>query len=245
MDILKTIDEQQKKINELRPFDDHMNRQVKEYFRIGLTYSSNALEGNSLTESETKIVIEEGLTIGGKPLKDHYEAMGHSEAFDRMYELAKGSITTEHDIKELHRLFYQRIDSTNAGDYRSVKAIITGSHYPLPTPEVIPALMKEFVNSLKEPYAECHPVVLAAKTHKEFVFINPFVDGNGRVARLLMNIVLIQAGYTIAIIPPILRSDYIRLLEKAHEDDSELIDLIAKCVSETQKDFIKIIEGRD
>ena len=237
MEILNRIDELQKKINVLRPFDTHMNTQIKEYFRIGLTYSSNALEGNSLTETETKIVIEDGITIGGKPLKDHYETMGHSDAFDRMYELAQGKSITEDDIKELHKLFYLRIDEKTAGQYRTVKAIITGSHYPLPTPEVIPSMMQGFIGSLEKLQTNSHPIVFAAKAHKEFVFIHPFVDGNGRVARLLMNLLLMQAGYTIAIIPLIVRPDYIRLLEKAHEDENDFIELIAKCTHETQKDF--------
>ena len=131
-ELLKEIDKLQAEINMCRPLDKKLIEQQKEYFRIGLTYTSNALEGNSLTETETKIVIEEGITIGGKPLKDHFEAIGHSEAFDFIYKLAKAKAISERDIKELHRLFYFRIDKENAGEYRTVRAYITGSKISSP-----------------------------------------------------------------------------------------------------------------
>ena len=243
-EILSKVDEAQAKINALRPFSNEMNHQIKEYFRIGLTYSSNALEGNSLTISETKVVIEDGLTIAGKPLKDHYEATGHSDAFDHMYALATGKTITEDDIKKLHSLFYHRINEEDAGVYRKVQAIITGSQYPLPTPEALPGMMQKFIKDLPGLKKANHPVVYAAKLHKDFVFIHPFVDGNGRVARLLMNLVLMQAGYIIAVIPPLKRSEYISALEKAHKNDADFIKLIASCVYETQKDLLRMANGK-
>lgn len=114
-DILKKIDSIKAIIDAYRPLDSHMVKQLREYFRIGMTYSSNALEGNSLTETETKIVIEDGITIGGKPFKDHLEALGHSEAYDLLFRLAKHKDITEANVKELHRLFYYRISEDQAG----------------------------------------------------------------------------------------------------------------------------------
>ena len=116
--VFQKIDALKAKIDGHRPIDAYMLKQVREYFRIGMTYSSNALEGNSLTETETKIVIEDGITIGGKPVKDHLEALGHSEAYDLLFRLAKGRDITEANVKELHRLFYYRIDAKQAGKYR-------------------------------------------------------------------------------------------------------------------------------
>ncbi len=116
--------------------------------RIGLTYSSNAIEGNSLTETETKVVLEDGLTIAGKPLKDHYEATGHSEAYDMVYDLAKKKTITEKDILNIHRLFYFRIDEEDAGKYRKVPVIITGTEYVPPPASKVPALMKKFVKDI-------------------------------------------------------------------------------------------------
>lgn len=243
-EILNKVDEAQARINALRPFNNEMNRQIKEYFRIGLTYSSNALEGNSLTISETKVVIEDGLTIAGKPLRDHYEATGHSDAFDHMYVLAAAKTIVEEDIKKLHALFFHRIKEEEAGVYRKVQSIITGSQYPLPTPEALPGMMQTFIQNLPRLMKETHPVVYAAKLHKAFVFIHPFVDGNGRVARLLMNLALIQAGYIISIIPPIKRAEYISALEKAHKNETDFINLIASCVYETQKDLLRMVKGK-
>lgn len=240
--LLTEIDKLQKEINELRPLEGDALKQIKEYYRIGLTYSSNALEGNSLTESETKIVIEEGLTIGGKPLKDHFEAIGHSEAFDFIYTLAKRKDITESEIKGLHRLFYHRIDDIKAGQYRTQKAYITGSKYPLPAPEKIQVLMPEFVLKLNQLRKEKHPVEVSALAHKDFVFIHPFIDGNGRVSRLLMNLILLQEGYNIALIPPVLRSEYVQALEKAHTDDKDFMDLIARMVRESQKDYLRLFK---
>ena len=240
--LLKEIDKLQAEINKYRPLDKKLIEQQKEYFRIGLTYTSNALEGNSLTETETKIVIEEGITIGGKPLKDHFEAIGHSEAFDFIYKLAKGKTISEKDIKELHRLFYYRIDKENAGEYRTVKAYITGSKFPLPSPAEVPGLMKKFIAQLKSQREKKHPVELAVLAHKELVFIHPFVDGNGRVGRLLMNLILLQEGFTITIIPPVVRPEYLQTLEKAHTSDNSFIELIARMVRETQKDFLRLFK---
>jgi Fic family protein len=241
-ELLKEIDKLQAEINMCRPLDKKLIEQQKEYFRIGLTYTSNALEGNSLTETETKIVIEEGITIGGKPLKDHFEAIGHSEAFDFIYKLAKAKAISERDIKELHRLFYFRIDKENAGEYRTVRSYITGSKYPLPAPEEIPRLMKNYTSNLASLRNEKHPVELAALAHKELVFIHPFVDGNGRVGRLLMNLILLQEGFTITIIPPVVRPEYLQTLEKAHTSDDDFIELIARMVRETQKDFLRLFK---
>ncbi len=127
-----------------------------------------------------------------------------------------------------------------AGQYRQVKVIITGSKYPLPAPEEPPKLMEDFIQKIKELKEKKHPVEASALAHKEFVFIHPFIDGNGRVARLLMNLILLQAGYNIAIITPIMRQEYIQTLEKAHTDDKGFINLIARMVKETQKDYLRL-----
>lgn len=239
--ILAETDELQKEINTYRPLPPNMLKQLREYYRIGLTYSSNALEGNSLTETETKVVLEDGITIGGKPIKDYYEALGHSDAYDYMYKLANKKEFSEEDIKKLHKLFYHRIDEAKAGKYRKEKVFISGSKYTLPAPEKVPELMKEFTVKIKETADKRHPVEYSAIAHKELVFIHPFIDGNGRVARLLMNLILLQKGYCIAIIPPILRRNYIEALEKAHTDDTNFQKFIAGVVIETQRDYLRLL----
>jgi len=242
--LLKKIDALKAKIDAHRPLDTHMINQVREYFRIGMTYSSNALEGNSLTETETKIVIEDGMTIGGKPVRDHMEALGHSEAYDLLFRLAKGQSITEANIRELHRLFYYRIDSKEAGKYRKKKIIITGTDFIPPAPDKIPELMKSLIAGIPESKTKNHPVEFAAIIHKELVTIHPFTDGNGRAARLLMNLALLQAGYPLAIIPPILRRDYLNSLNKTHKGDNEpFINFIAGICYESAKEYLRLLEG--
>ncbi len=242
--VLKKIDVLRDKIDARRPLDAHMLKQVREYFRIGMTYSSNALEGNSLTETETKIVIEDGLTIGGKPVRDHLEVLGHSEAYDLLFRLAKSQDITEANIKELHRLFYYRIDAKQAGKYRKRRVIITGTNFIPPAPERIPVLMESFIAGLSEASTKRHPVEFAAIIHKELVTIHPFIDGNGRAARLLMNLALLQAGYPLAIIPPVLRRDYLDALNKTHKgDDGPFIRFITGVCYESAKEYLRLLEG--
>ncbi|MBN1830011.1 MAG: Fic family protein [Deltaproteobacteria bacterium] len=242
--ILKKIDALKAKIDGHRPLDTHMLKQIREYFRIGMAYSSNALEGNSLTETETKVVIEDGITIGGKPVRDHLEALGHSEAYDLLFRLAKGREITEANIKELHRLFYYRIDAKQAGKYRKHRVIITGTDFIPPAPGLIPELMKSFITDLPKARAEHHPVEFAAMVHKDLVTIHPFIDGNGRAARLLMNLALLQSGYPVAIIPPILRRDYLDTLNKTHKgDDGPFINFIAGVCYESAKEYLRLLEG--
>ncbi|MBF0216017.1 MAG: Fic family protein [Candidatus Omnitrophica bacterium] len=240
---ISEIDGLKTKIDAERPLSLNALKQLKEYYRIGLTYSSNAIEGNSLTETETKIVIEDGITVGGKPLKDHYEAMGHSEAFSFLYDLAKNSEITEDDVLRLHHLFYYRVDEKEAGKYRNVNVLITGSSYIPPSHAEVPALMKKFTGSIASMRKKYHPVEFSARLHKELVAIHPFVDGNGRTARLLMNLALLQTGYVVTIIPPILRNDYIDAIKKAqsHEkDDKPFINFISAMVYESAKEYIRL-----
>ena len=171
MNQLQQCDELKKKLDALRPFPAETLRSLREYYRVGLTYSSNALEGNSLTESETKVVIEDGLTVQGKPLHDVYEALGHAEAYDHLQLMATDKQLEIADILKLHELFYKRIDPSQAGKFRTVPVFISGSHYPLPSPEQIPKLMDEFLAWYRQNEAELHPLELAALAHQKFVFI--------------------------------------------------------------------------
>lgn len=239
-DLITRIDANKAQIDQHRPMQEPMLSQLRDYYRVGLTWSSNALEGSSLTESETKVLLEDGLTVGGKPIRDYYEATGHAKAYDFMYSLLDASSAiTEHDICEMHRLFYSQVDEARAGAYRPTQVFISGSLYPLPKPDKIPGLMADFVQWMNE--SKLHPVEFAAQVHKRFVFIHPFIDGNGRVSRLLMNLCLLRNGYTLAIIPPILRAEYISLLEQAHKDDANFAEFIAYRILETQKDILRML----
>jgi len=239
--IIDRVDQYQKKINQKRPFEEPILNEIRDYYRVGLTWTSNGLEGNSLTESETKILVEDGITIGGKPVRDTLEAVGHAEAYDYMVSLIHNRVITEQDICKLHELFYQRIAADGAGVYRKHECIVTGSSYPVTAPEEIEKQMKQMDEWIVANRDQMHPVEFAAQLHKRFVFIHPFEDGNGRVARLIMNLALLQDGYMLAIVPPVLRHEYIQLLEKAHTDDQPFIDFIAERVIETQKDIMRLL----
>ena len=240
-DLLMRIDELQKRIAGLRPLAEAEVKQLREYYRIGLTYSSNALEGNTLTESETKVILEDGLTIGGRSLREHMEVLGHSDAYTFMHELAAGELFTASDVLKLHRLVYGRMDAEQAGKYRETRVFLTGSRHVFPGAAEVSGLMDDFLDSLSTLKKTLHPVEFAASVHKEFVYIHPFVDGNGRVARLLMNLVLLQVGHLITIIPPVLRSEYIAALEKGHEDDADFVELILRCHVEAQKEYLRLM----
>lgn len=224
----------------MKPFSKAQLEQIKEYYRIGLTYTSNAIEGNTLTESEIKVVLEDGMTVDGKPLKYHFEAVGHSDAYSFMYSLIHQKGFDEKIIKRLHHLFWFRVKEDQAGVYRTEQVLIGGSQYPVAPFAELPKLMEQFVLEYGQRDPGMHPVEYAARVHKEFVFIHPFFDGNGRISRLLMNLVLLQEGYQIVIIPPVTRATYYKALEKAHVDDSEFINFIGEMVKESQRDFIRL-----
>ncbi len=241
MNIYQKVDLFKASIDKVRPFAGELLKEIKSYYRIDLTWSSNAIEGNSLTESETKVLLEDGLTIGGKPLRDTFEALGHAQAYDFMFTLLQSRRITENDALTMHQMFYRKIDSEAAGRYRTRSVIITGSKYAVCKPGLIKdemGLLFQWVANERDKY---HPVEFAAQLHKRFVLIHPFIDGNGRISRLLMNTALIQDGYMLAIIPPVLRHEYITLLEKAHKDDRPFMDFIADRVMESQKEIIRLL----
>lgn len=242
MEVFKKVDCFQNEINILRPFEGEMLDQIKDYYRIGLTWTSNALEGNSLTESETKVILEDGLTVGGKPLRDVLEAVDHARSYDFMFSLLKSHRIDEEVVLRMHELLYQNIDPAYAGRYRDIKVIITGSHYPTIVPEKLEQEMNRLFEWADRERGQIHPVEFAAELHRRFVFIHPFKDGNGRVARLLMNLALIQEGYLPAVIPPILRMDYISLLERAHRDPRDFIEFIAERELESQKEILRLFQ---
>lgn len=242
MEILRKTDLFQKEIDALRPFEGEMLEQIKDYYRVGLTWTSNALEGNSLTESETKVLLEDGLTVGGKPLRDIFEAVDHARAYDFMFSVFGNRRVDEYTVLRLHELFYQNIEPEYAGRYRDMRVIITGSRYSVAAPEKIPEEMGRLCEWIQKERNGYHPVEFAAQLHKRFVFIHPFRDGNGRVARLLMNLALIQDGYLPVIVPPVLRLDYVSLLERAHRDDGGFVEFIAERELESQKEILRLFQ---
>lgn len=244
--LIRKIDTYRAEIQKRRPLSPAEVRELDNYFRIGTTYSSNALEGNSLTLTETKVLLEDGLTVGGKPIRDCYEVTGHAKAYDFMLETARVEplVFREETILRLHFLFYNGVDNAQAGRYRDHQVFITGTEYIPPAPEDVPAQMAAFVAELNEKRDVLHPVELASLAHRRLVDIHPFTDGNGRTARLLMNLVLVHDGYCIVSIPPVMRHDYITALKAAQREknpNNEAFDcLIAECELEAQRDLCRM-----
>lgn len=242
--LLAEIDDRKARIDEFRPFEGHILRELQSFYRIGLVYSSNALEGVTYTLSETKVLLEDGLTAGGRPLRDALAVIGHAKAYDHMFSLLHGSVVTEADVKMFHLLLEGGLEGGfPAGRYRERPVFITGSAYPVTAHEDIPAAMRALFDDFAVHQGAEHPTSLAARLHKGLVFIHPFVDGNGRAARLAMNTVLIQNGYTPACIPPARRSEYIDRLEYARRDDGPFVQFVCECLVEAQKELLRMLKG--
>lgn len=193
-------------LEKLRPFNKGALLKLQESFRVSMTYNSNAIEGNSLSLSETKLVLEEGLTIGGKTMKEHLEATNHSKAIDFVESLVNKKNIEENDVLNLHAIILDRIDPENAGFYRRSGVRISGTDYSPPNAAKVPELMKEVYRLLN---SRGEPLEIASKIHHRFVDIHPFIDGNGRTARLLMNLYLMRNGYPPIIIQRVERKKYI------------------------------------
>lgn len=242
-DTLDKIDSIKSILDSYRPFPDHAVKQLKDYYRIGLTYTSNAIEGNTLTESETKVVIEDGITIGGKSLREHYEAIGHAKAYDHMYSLLDNPILEE-DVSHLHKLFFQQIDPDNAGGYRQKNVIITGTDYLPPDYQEVPSLMKKYLENINRDDGVHHPLERASGLHAEFEAIHPFTDGNGRIGRLLLSILTMKSGYCPVIIPPVRRAEYITALQKNNKGDFHTLSaFVSSVIYEEMKSLRRLLES--
>jgi len=241
--IYEKIDRYHEVISTVRPFEGHMLKQLKDYYRIGLSWSSNALEGNTLTISETKVVLEDGLTIGGRPLRDFYETVGHGQAYDFMFTLIKDKYITLNNIRTMHHLFCKNIDELNAGTWRKELVIVSGTDYVFPKPQDIEEQMLRLEKWIKVERKNYHPVTFAALLHLKFVSIHPFIDGNGRISRLIMNLSLLQDGYQLAIIPPVLRAEYYDSIRQYQNKDKAdpFCDFIGERLYETQKEIMRML----
>lgn len=201
----------------LRPLSPESVASLAKAWDVRMIYESNSIEGNSLTLRETELVLSKGVTISGKPLKDHIETVNLALAWERVKELAKpGASFTENDLLELHRIVLTRVEDRHAGSYRSGAVRISGSSHVPPNPIKVPDLMTGLFGGLS---AIEDPVERSARLHHGIANIHPFTDGNGRTARLAMNCILLSEGYPPVSIPTELRRDYYHALEAADSGD--------------------------
>jgi Fic family protein len=247
--IKNRLEDKLKRLKSYRPLPASAVRKIREQFEIEMTYNSNAIEGNSLTLKETFLVINEGLTIKGKPLKDHLEARNHKEALDYLYDfVSKGKSNTfsESVIRSFNQMVIQDIDKEWAGKYRNSEVIITGSKHNPPSAIDIPILMENFIEWFKQNNNNFHPVELAAIIHYKLVAIHPFFDGNGRTGRLLMNFILMGNGYPLSIILKNDRKRYYNDLAKADGGDLiPFVRFVARAVERSLDIYLKILTPVD
>ena len=204
------------KLDSFRPLPDEIVSNLHEDLIVRWTYNSNAIEGNTLTLKETKVALE-GITIGGKTMREHFEAINHKEAILYIESLIKDKKPfTEWDIKSIHQLILKNIDDKNSGKYRNINVTISGADHVPPDFLHINEEMKNLISWYERKASEFHPIERAARLHVEFVKIHPFVDGNGRTARLLMNLELMKDGFPPVIIPIEKRLEYYEALDIAH-----------------------------
>lgn len=243
--LFQRIDQKLVSLQKLRPLPATAVKKLREKFQIEMTYNSNAIEGNSLTLKETFWVISEGITVKNKPLKDHLEAKDHHEALEYLYELIKpqNQLTVSEKLtRELHRLVMKKTDEDWAGHYRQSNVFITGTDHIPPDASAVPSTMAQLINWFARNRRKLHPIELAAHLHHRLVFIHPFLDGNGRTARLLMNVVLMRKGYPLAIILKNDRKKYYQVLQQADKDNySPFVSFVAQAVERSLDIYLKTL----
>lgn len=241
--ILDEIDALKIKLNQFRQFDSFRIAQALE---LEYTFESNRIEGNTLTLRETDLVINEGLTISGKSMREHLEAINHVEAIAYIKQLMERNFPfNERELLSVHNLILRGIIPEDAGRYRRVQVMIKGSSHMPPQPFVVAKEMEDYFIWYEENKSKMHPVVLAAEMHERLVTIHPFIDGNGRTSRLIMNLILLQNGYVIANIKGDYetRMNYYKTLETAQTSNNkeDFLLFIAQVEKECLERYINII----
>ncbi len=213
--LLERLDAKKRQLDALRPLPGLAVQRLKEQILVEWIYNSNAIEGSTITLHETKLILETGLTIGGKSLREHFEVINHRDAIAYVEALVDSvEPLAPYHVRQIHRLVLSRIDDEAAGSYRKTQVLIAGAAHTPPEPWLVPQQMDELGQWLVENQGQ-HPVELAAQAHHRLVAIHPFVDGNGRTARLVMNLLLMRQGYPPTVILRANRKQYYRVLAEA------------------------------
>jgi len=242
--VFSYIDSLKESIDQQRPFSKRLADSLHEKLVVEWTYNSNAIEGNTLTLSETKVVLE-GITIGGKSMIEHLETINHREAILFVEDLISNEEPlSEWNIKNIHALILKEIDNNNSGKYRTENVVISGAKHIPPKYYEVGDLMQKLIAEHQNKWNDYHPVVRATLLHGEFVKIHPFIDGNGRTSRLLLNFELMKNGYTPIIIKNEDRAKYYDVLDLAHTtmNYEPFIRLVSKLVIESEKLWLSVLD---
>ena len=241
--LFRRVAQKKKHLDEYRPLSTDMVQRLHDDFRVRFTYNSNAIEGNTLTLAETQMVLEYGVTVEGHPLREYLEVTNHAEAFDFLDRLVDRQITLETVLK-IHELVMDKIVQ-DAGQLRTVQVYIRGSNHTPPPARDVPLYMMQWVRWLNSDDAfRYDPITRATIAHHDFEALHPFTDGNGRVGRLLLNLMLMQDGYQPALILREWRTRYIVALQAAHRGEySGLVNLIGLAIEHSLDLYIEACEA--
>ena len=219
--MLQRVNEKKQRLQELRPIPSIALEKLRESMMLEWTYHSNAIEGNTITLQETRIILSDGITVGGKTLREHFETLNHHEAISRLEGMVKASYQlSASDIMTIHALVLQRIEKDFAGRYRNAGVRISGANFTPPNALKVDGLMEELIAWVNEK-SNLPIIVKAAIFHHRMAWIHPFFDGNGRTVRLMFNLLLMSAGYPPAIILQQDRKKYYDALNKANQGNYE------------------------
>ena len=229
--LLKRLDAKKRQLEAMRPLPTAAVKRLKEQILVEWIYNSNAIEGSTITLHETKLILETGLTIGGKSLREHFEVINHRDAIEYVEGLANADepINPFH-VRQIHKLVLTRVDDDSAGNYRKTQVRIAGAAHTPPEAWQVPQQMDEWGKWLNQS-SNLHSVELAALAHHRLVAIHPFVDGNGRTARLVMNLLLMRQGYPPTVILRANRQQYYRVLAEADAGKpAPLVNFVGRAV---------------
>ena len=244
MSILKEIDIAMAQLKNTHPFEGIYLRQIGHFYKIETAYTSNAIEGNTHTLNETIAILEDGTSTDCRSIQAYHEIEGHGKAYDYMFTLIEKPSLTENDILRCHLLYSQNIPGfINPGKYRNFDIQFNGSaennKSTAPKAESIPIKMKEYIEWLKKERNYQHPILFAAEAHRKLINIYPFSDGNGKIARLVMNTCLFQEKLLPVCIPIVKREEYFNILER--DDSKEIGNFIAQLELQTIKDLMRFL----
>ncbi len=241
-DYFDEVDNLKRKLDSKRPISKKTLQSLKETINLEWIYNSNGIEGNTLTLRETQVVLE-GITVGGKSIKEHLEAINHEQAILFLDDLVKEeNPITEWNIKSIHELILKGIDNENAGRYRRENVTIKGAVHIPPDYLKLPELMEKLIVNYQT-WDKYHPIIRAALLHGELVKIHPFIDGNGRTSRLLMNLDLMHSGYLPVIVKKEARLKYYEALDKAHTTGNytDFIKLVTDLEIEILNKYLELL----
>lgn len=243
--LLNRLDEKLSVLKKLRPLPVSALKRITNELSIEWTYNSNSIEGNTLTLQETKMVLQDGITVRGKSLREHFEAVNHFEAVQFIESIVHPHyLITEYDILHTHSLVLDKIEKDYAGRFRNAGVRITGANFTPPNALKVYELMHELMKWTNNAANDLHPVIRATVFHHRFVWIHPFFDGNGRTARLLYNLLLMKEGFPPAIILRNDRKKYYNALNQANEGDyNKLILLICQAVERSLNIYISTFDN--